>query len=156
MQVHMVTTLPDDYLAKVDGGTMAVSLEARCPFLDMDLLQLAMTVPASMRFRGAQPKSLLRSLGLQYLPRECVTRRKQGFSAPIRLWLKRDWGDLIQEFVLGPHVEIRGWFRRETLQKIVNENAHGVDHSYLIWGLLILEIWLRISVDGSLSPSDVL
>jgi asparagine synthase (glutamine-hydrolysing) len=156
MQAYMVTTLPDDYLAKVDSGTMAMSLEARSPFLDVDLLEMASSIPAPMRFRRAKAKSLLRSLALRYLPRECVQRRKKGFAAPIHVWLRGDWQDLVEEFVLGPQVKARGWFRPETLQRVVAEHARGIDHSDLIWGLLILELWMRLSVEGSLSPTDAL
>lgn len=156
MQAYMVTTLPDDYLAKVDSGTMAMSLEARSPFLDVDLLRLAGSIPAPMRFRRAKAKSLLRSLALRYIPRQCVQRRKKGFAAPIHLWLRGDWRDIVEEFVLGAQVKTRGWFRLETLQQVVAEHARGIDHSELIWGLLILEIWMRLSLDGSLSTSDAL
>jgi asparagine synthase (glutamine-hydrolysing) len=156
MQAYMVTTLPDDYLAKVDSGTMAMSLEARSPFLDVDLLRLAGSIPAPMRFRRAKAKSLLRSLALRYIPRQCVQRRKKGFAAPIHLWLRGDWQDIVEEFVLGPRVKTRGWFRPETLQRVVAEHARGIDHSELIWGLLVLELWMRLSVDKSLSTSDAL
>jgi asparagine synthase (glutamine-hydrolysing) len=156
MQVHAVTTLPDDYLAKVDVGTMAVSLEARSPFLDLDVMELAARIPAPTRFRRFKAKSLLRSLALHHIPAECVNRRKQGFSASIRLWFKRDWNDLVQEFILGPHVESRGWFQRKALQQLVDETAAGNDHSNLLWGLLILELWWRIAVDKTLSAADIL
>ena len=121
-----------------------------------NLLEMASSIPAPMRFRRAKAKSLLRSLALRYLPRQCVQRRKKGFAAPIHLWLRRDWQDLVDEFVLGPQVKARGWFRLETLQRVVAEHARGIDHSDLIWGLLVLELWMRLSVEKSLSTSDAL
>ena len=105
MQAHMTGLLPDDFLAKVDLATMAVSLEARCPFLDLDVLELAMQIPAAVRFRGRRPKGLLRRLAKRHLPKAGVDRRKQGFNAPIDLWFRSHWDDLVEDLILGPHVE---------------------------------------------------
>lgn len=143
MQAHLQTRLPDDYCAKVDVATMAVSLEARSPFLDVDVIELAMRIPAEARFRNGEPKSLLRRLARRLLPVETVDRRKMGFVAPVGQWLRHDWPDLVDDLILGPHVESRGWFRRDTLQRLVAEQRQGANHDYLLWNLLILEMWLR-------------
>jgi asparagine synthase (glutamine-hydrolysing) len=147
MQAQMLTILPDDYLAKVDLATMGVSLEARCPFLDIDLVELAMRVPANVRFRGGQPKGLLRRFARRYLPPECVNRRKQGFVLPVGRWLQKDWADLVHDVILGSQVEMRGWFRREALERIVANPGKSYHGFYLLWTLLILEMWLRMTVD---------
>jgi asparagine synthase (glutamine-hydrolysing) len=156
MQTHLQTVLADDFLPKVDLATMSAGLEARCPFLDLDVVELGMRIPAAMRFRGMEPKGLLRKLARRHLPREVVNRRKQGFSAPVGMWVSGDWTDLIEGLLLGPEIRSRGWFRRDAIQQLVREHRQGKDHAYLLWTLLILEIWLRIVVDGSLSPGDIL
>jgi asparagine synthase (glutamine-hydrolysing) len=148
--------LPDDYLTKVDNATMAVSLEARSPFLDLDVIELAMQIPASARFRGCRSKSLLRRLAENYAPAKCVRRRKKGFAAPIGKWTRTDWPDIVDEMVLGPHLERRHWFRRKALQQIVEEHRRGVDHGYLLWGLIVLELWVRMSIERTLHPSDAI
>jgi asparagine synthase (glutamine-hydrolysing) len=145
MQVQMQTMLPDDFLAKVDGATMGVSVEARSPFLDIDLVELAMRIPADVRFRGGKSKSLLHRLARKQIPVECVERRKQGFDAPIGKWLRKDWADLVDNCVLGPHVEQRGWFRRKALERVVQEHRRGVNHDNLLWALLVLEMWIRLT-----------
>ena len=155
MQACMATVLSNDYLMKVDNGTMAVGLEARSPFLDIDLLELAMSVPVNIRFRGGKSKHLLRELALKYVPKECVNRRKQGFVAPVGAWL-RQWSDLVDDLILGPHVEQRGWFRRPALESIVSEHRRGADRAYLLWGLLILELWVRMSLERTISACDKL
>jgi asparagine synthase (glutamine-hydrolysing) len=81
MQTRLLTVLPDDYLTKVDNATMAVSLEARSPFLDLDVVELGMRIPAAAKFRGGKSKALLRQLAERYVPEKCVRRRKQGFVA---------------------------------------------------------------------------
>lgn len=153
MQAQLQTILPDDYLAKVDSATMGVSVEARSPFLDIDLVELAMRIPAEARFRGRTSKSLLRRLALRHIPAHCVQRRKQGFAAPIGKWMRRDWTDLVEDCVLGPHVEQRGWFQRKALERVVFEHRNGVNHDYLIWALLVLEMWIRLVMEKSV-PID--
>ena len=155
MQLRMLTVLPDDYLAKVDNATMAVSLEARSPFLDLDVMELAMHIPAAARFRRGKSKSLLCKLAERYVPTSCVRRRKRGFVAPVGKWIREDWPDLVEKLVLGPHVEERQWFRREALQKIVEEHRRGVDHGYLLCGLIVLELWVRMSVERTLKAGDM-
>ena len=152
MQAHLLTTLPDDYLAKVDAASMAVSLEARSPFLDQDLIELAMKIPRDVRFSNGTPKSLLRSLAYRYLPRHVVDRQKQGFVAPVGKWLRHDWSDLVDDTVLGAHVEQRNWFQRSALERVVAEHRQGKDRGYLLWTLVILELWMRVAVDGTLKP----
>ena len=155
MQSQLLTILPDDYLAKVDSATMGVSVEARSPFLDIDLMELAMRIPADARFRGARPKSLLRRLALRSsVPAQCIQRRKQGFLAPIGQWLRKDWNDLINDFVLGPQVEQRGWFQREALERVVREHRSGVDHAYLLWALLVLELWIRLTLEKRVESGE--
>jgi asparagine synthase (glutamine-hydrolysing) len=156
MQTHMRTVLADDYLPKVDVATMGASLEGRCPFLDLDVIELAMRMPDEVRFSGGRPKGLLRQLARRYLPAAGVDRRKQGFNAPIGLWFRRDWKDLTDDFILGPQVERRGWFRRDSLQRLVQQHAGGAEHGDLLWAMLILELWIRITVEHSIDPDGTI
>lgn len=157
MYTHFRTILSNEFLPKADYATMAVGLEARNPFLDRDLIDLATRIPKDIHFKGGQTKILLRKLAYRYLPHDTVKLPKQVFTAPIWLWMA-DWPDLIDEMVLGPHVESRGWFNRSVLQNIVAEyrQYQTAGSSYLLWSLLILELWLRIHVEGTLKPSDLL
>jgi asparagine synthase (glutamine-hydrolysing) len=155
MQLHLHTELADDFLPKVDWGTMGASLEARCPFLDLDVVELALRIPARVRFHRGQRKGLLRALARRFLPAEVVDRRKQGFAAPVGNWLGRaDWSDLVDDLVLGPQVEQRGWFRRAALQRLVDEQRRGYDRGQLLWALAVLELWIRLGVGGTPRPGD--
>ncbi|MCU1285426.1 MAG: asnB [Acidobacteriales bacterium] len=154
MQARIKTVLPDDYLTKVDNATMAVGLEARSPFLDVDVINLAMRIPAAIRFGNAKPKALLQRLAMRYVPASCVKRRKQGFVAPVGKWIRNDWPDLVEDLVLGDNIERRGWFRRDTLERVVGEHRAGADHGYLLWGIMVLELWTRMSIDHTLSATD--
>lgn len=156
MQAHLLTVLPDDFLPKVDLATMGASLEARCPFLDLDVMELAMRIPSDVRLHQRRPKGLLRRLARRYLPKAGVDRRKQGFTAPLGMWFRRDWNDLVADFILGPQVERRGWFRREALEQLVREHARGREHGNLLWALLVLEVWMRLAVDRTLTSQDAI
>lgn len=152
MQMHLQTILPDQLLAKTDLATMGASLEARCPFLDQDMVELAMRIPASHRFHGGT-KGLLRELARRHLPQEVVDRPKQGFEPPLAAWLRsKEWADLVDDLLLGQHVEQRGWFQRKTLEALIAEHRQqtrsvGHDSAYLLWTLIILELWLRMAID---------
>lgn len=158
MQRHFQTILVDDFLAKVDYATMAVSLEARSPFLDRDLLDLAFTIPSDVRFRDNKAKSILHRLAYQYLPRHTFERPKKGFVTPVWLWFADEWQDLVHEFILGSNVEKRGWFQRDTLSDIFERHKANPTYNtgYLLWTLLVLELWLQMHVEKSLSIHDKL
>jgi asparagine synthase (glutamine-hydrolysing) len=153
MQAHLKTDLADGFLVKVDVATMGASLEARSPFLDLDVMELAMRVPAALRFTGGRTKGLLRQLAYRHMPAACIDRPKHGFNTPTGLWV-RNWPDLVQDLVLGPQVERRGWFRRAALEGIVRENSARMKRGSLLWTLMVLELWLRMTVDGTLDPDD--
>jgi hypothetical protein len=72
--------------------------------------------------------------------------------------LAEGWPDLVGELVLGAHVERRGWFQREALQMLVHQQRrqNSYTRDYLLWTLMIIELWLRMSIDGTLHPSDSL
>lgn len=147
MSVQMQTLLQDDYLSKADIGTMAASVEGRAPFLDVGLVDLGARIPARIRFRGNEPKGLLRELARRHVPPHVVDRRKKGFVAPVGGWLRGGWRDLVDDLVLGEAVERRGWFRREALERVVATQRAGGGLDYVVWSLLVLEFWLRITVD---------
>jgi len=81
--------LPGDILVKVDRAAMAHSLESRAPFLDVDLVEFTLSLPAQLRFKDNQLKGLLRRSCTELWPEALRHRPKQGFGAPIRNWLRR-------------------------------------------------------------------
>ncbi|MBF0518782.1 MAG: asparagine synthase (glutamine-hydrolyzing) [Nitrospirae bacterium] len=94
MRLDTLFTLPDDYLQKVDVSSMAYSLEARAPLLDPGVVSFAMRLPETWKVRGLTNKYLLRKLAYRYIPREILDRPKQGFSAPVAIWLRgglKEW-----------------------------------------------------------------
>jgi asparagine synthase (glutamine-hydrolysing) len=88
MHFDLTRYLPGDLLVKVDRASMAVSLEAREPFLDHEAAKLAAALPMNWKIRGRQNKYILRRILYRHLPAELFERPKQGFSAPVGAWLR--------------------------------------------------------------------
>ena len=87
LYVDVKTWLADDILAKVDRGTMAFGLEARCPFLDAELTAYAASIPPSMKIGINSGKNILKKVLKKYLPLPTIHKKKSGFNAPVNIWL---------------------------------------------------------------------
>jgi asparagine synthase (glutamine-hydrolysing) len=85
----LTTYLPGDILVKVDRAAMANGLETRLPFLDRDLVEFALSLPATLKIKDEETKVILRKAFSEYWPAELATRKKLGFSVPVHIWLRR-------------------------------------------------------------------
>jgi asparagine synthase (glutamine-hydrolysing) len=146
MQAHMQTTLPYDYLAKVDYASMAVSLEARCPFLDVDLIDTVAKIPPAIRFHGFTPKSLLRTLARQYVPAHCIDRPKRGFVLPLAAWLATSWSDIVHACIHEGQSMLWQFVDRGRAMKLAQQQVHTGRNSYTVWALVLMELWLRTHI----------
>ena len=93
MEVDLKTYLCDDILVKVDRASMAYGLEVRSPFLDPDVVELALALPDQWKQQGMTRKRILMDTFRDLLPEEVFSRRKMGFGVPIARWLRGDWRD---------------------------------------------------------------
>jgi asparagine synthase (glutamine-hydrolysing) len=142
------TYLPNDLLVKVDIATMAVSLEARSPFLDHHLIEFAASLPEKFKVRGLTTKYLLKRMLKKLLPAENLDRRKMGFGVPIGHWLRGKLQPFLRETILSEKALNRGLFRPEVVKQLVELHARGErDHSHQLWTLLMLELWFQRFID---------
>ena len=88
MYADLVSYLPDDILVKVDRGAMSTSLETRAPFLDPNVINLAVNLPMSFKLRDGQTKWCLKEILADYMPRDLINRPKMGFGVPLAQWLR--------------------------------------------------------------------
>ncbi len=140
--------LPDDLLVKVDIASMANSLEVRCPFLDRELVEFAVSLPTELKIHGGERKYLLKRAYEGIVPSENMYRRKRGFAVPIGAWFRGDLRAFAEDVVLSERSLARGYFRREPLTRLVREHTAGrADHTHRLWALLMLELWHRAFVD---------
>jgi asparagine synthase (glutamine-hydrolysing) len=104
MYADALVYLPQDILAKVDRASMAASLEARAPFLDRSLVELAFSLPRAWHRHGFAGKRMLRHAFGDLLPDWLWARRKQGFGVPLHHWFRQDLGLALERMASGPNV----------------------------------------------------
>jgi asparagine synthase (glutamine-hydrolysing) len=147
------TYLPNDYLTKVDTATMSVALEARCPFLDVDLLEFLLSLPESMAFPNGQLKAILRPIARRHLPAEIVERRKSGFGVPVAQWMRGSLRSAMERFVVGSNAALAKVVSSQVATEFMTQHERGADHSSRLWGLLALGVWFAVVVERSW-PAD--
>jgi len=134
--------LPADILVKVDRMSMAHSLEARVPFLDRAVMELARRLPARLRLRGLTTKYALRRAMAGRLPAAVVDGRKRGFNVPIPAWLTGELRDFTHDVLAPTRLRRLGLFDPAAVSRLVAEHmTRQVDHSRAIWALLVLVVW---------------
>ncbi|MBW2062735.1 MAG: asparagine synthase C-terminal domain-containing protein, partial [Deltaproteobacteria bacterium] len=156
-----------------DKLSMAHSLESRVPFLDNELVDYTRTIPSKYLINGSWIKSANHDVNLSgkyifrramegILPKEIIENRKQGFSAPDQSWYMQQLVKYIKSVVLSERCLERGYFKRQYIEKILEEHTCGQkNYRLLIWSLLSFEWWNRIFIDGErikqtegLNPGD--
>ncbi|MFN0052983.1 MAG: asparagine synthase (glutamine-hydrolyzing) [Planctomycetales bacterium] len=144
----LLTYLPCDILTKVDLASMAHSLEARCPFLDHQVVELAARLPIEWKLDRRRGKKILVETFADLLPRDIQTRRKMGFGVPLDHWFRNELKPLLCDLLLDRRSLDRGYFRPQAVEQLVEEHlSNRWDHSYRLWSLLVLEMWLRQYLD---------
>jgi asparagine synthase (glutamine-hydrolysing) len=144
----LLTYLPCDILTKVDIASMAYSLEARSPFLDHHVVELAARMPLRLKLHGNQGKQVLIDTFRDLLPASIQTRGKMGFGVPIDHWFRDELRPLVRDTLLGETARERGWFNPAAVTRLVEEHeSRQFDHAYRLWSLLVLEEWCRKFLD---------
>src|SRR5579884_3730888 len=140
--------LIDDLLVKTDRASMAHSLEARVPFLDPLVTNLAFALPTRLKVRGLAKKVLLRKAVAPLLPREVVHGRKRGFSIPAAAWLRGELERFARETLAPENLRRQGFFRPEPVGRLINEHVAGrEDRSRQLWGLLAFTLWYERHIE---------
>jgi len=144
----LMTYLPNDLLVKVDIATMAVSLEARSPFLDHHVIEFAASLPERLKLRRLTTKYLLKKVLRRLLPAENLDRRKMGFGVPIGHWFRGKMQPFLREVVLSDKALRRGFFKPEVVKQLVEQHTRSErDYSHQLWTLLMLELWFLRFID---------
>lgn len=148
-EVDINTWLAGDLIPKMDIATMAHALEARSPFLDHELMQLAASIPAELKLPDMRKKGLLRDALRPWLPGDILDRPKQGFCVPMADWLRNDLREFAVEILLDRTSRERGYFREAAVRDLLEDHSRSrEDHSNRIWALLVHELWHREFIDG--------
>jgi len=145
----VLSYLPCDILTKVDIASMAYSLEARSPFLDHHVAELAARMPIELKYEAGRGKQILIETFSDLIPKSIQTRKKMGFGVPIDHWFRNELRSLVEETLLTERCHDRGYFEPKELKRLVHDHLSGRwDHSYRLWNLICLEQWHRVFIDG--------
>jgi asparagine synthase (glutamine-hydrolysing) len=140
--------LVDDLLVKTDRASMAHSLEARVPFLDPLVTNLAFALPTRLKVRGLAKKVLLRKAVEPLVPAEVVHGRKRGFSIPAAAWLRGELEPFARETLSPENLQRQGFFQPQPIARLLDEHVAGrEDWSRQLWGLLAFTLWYERHVE---------
>jgi len=144
MYLDSMTYLPDDILVKVDRAAMAVSLETRVPFLDHNIIELAWSLPLSMKYRDGQTKWLLRQVLYQYVPKQLIERPKAGFGIPLGEWLRGSLKDWAEGLLDETRMQKEGFFNVSFVRRLWQDHLSGrYNRQTLLWNVLMFQAWLE-------------
>lgn len=129
-------------LQRVDRVTMLHSLEARSPFLDHDLVELAFSLPGDWKAPQGRLKGLLKEFARARLPEGIVDRKKMGFSFPFKEWLRAELGETVERSFRETRLFKDGWVDGEFCRDLLREHRSGwFDHAPRLWMLFDLCRW---------------
>jgi asparagine synthase (glutamine-hydrolysing) len=145
--------LVDDLLVKTDRASMAHSLEARVPFLDTVVTNLALALPTRHKVRGLGKKVLLRKAAEPLLPGRIVRGRKRGFSIPAAAWLRGELEPFARDVLAGDTLRRQGYLDPAVAHRYLDEHVAGkADWSRQLWGLLSFTLWHQRHVERAPGP----
>jgi asparagine synthase (glutamine-hydrolysing) len=134
--------LAENILPKVDAMSMASSLEARVPYLDNEVIDLALAIPSGLKLRGGTRKWILRKAFEGRLPKEILQRGKEGFSMPMKNWLNQQWNPLMHELLNADNFARDGLFDASYVGVLMQQHeARTHNHSHLLWALMVFQLW---------------
>jgi asparagine synthase (glutamine-hydrolysing) len=142
--------LADDILVKVDRMSMATSLETRAPFLDADVMELAFSMPGHFKVResggglgtSADRKWILKRAMHGILPDRILNRKKEGFSIPMKNWLRRELQPLMRSLLAPERIARRGLFEPAEVTRLIEDHVAGREnHAHTLFPLMVFERW---------------
>ena len=147
MDVTMLIT--DDPVKRVDNMTMAWGLEARVPFLDHELVELAATMPAEYKL-GSGGKHILKQIARGLLPDAVIDRRKGYFPMPALKYVRGEFLEFMRDILDSRACRERGLYQRAYVERLLAEpeRHHTRIQGNKLWHLALLEFWLQRNVDA--------
>jgi len=140
--------LPECFLMKTDRMTMARSIEARVPFLDHRLVELAFRMPSSYKLHSGKTKFILKKAFSSRLPKDIVWRSKQTFHVPLENWLNEDLKSTVSDVLNITKIYRQGILNPQQVKKVMeNYDCGKLYYSRQLWALLTFQMWHNIYID---------
>ncbi len=142
LYLDLKTYLADDIMVKVDRMSMAASLETRAPLLDTKVVEFAFALPPAWKVRGETGKWFFKKAMEGILDDETIHRQKEGFSIPIKNWLKTELKDLMLETLSEKRIVAMGYFSYPAVEQMIREHmANQENHAHRLWALMQFHLW---------------
>jgi len=148
LRMDVTTLIVDDPVKRVDNMTMAWGLEARVPFLDHELVELAAQMPPALKLKSGG-KHPLKYISRGLIPDAVIDRTKGYFPMPALKYVRGDFLKFMQEVLYSESCMQRGLFNRNYVDKLVNDPEKYLTRiqGSKLWHLALLEHWLQVNVD---------
>lgn len=152
LHMDVTTLIVDDPVKRVDNMTMAYGLEARVPFLDHQLVELAMQMPAKYKLAD-EGKFMLKQISRGLLPDKVIDRKKGYFPVPALKYVRGEFLEFMQAILNSDSCRQRGLFQRGYVEKLLNKPEEYLTplRGNKLWHLALLELWLQRNVDRCLA-----
>lgn len=136
-------------LTYTDRASMAASVEVRVPFIDKEVVELALAIKGSLKFKNRTQKYLLKKVGERHLPKNIIYRPKASFGAPIRSWISGSLSPMVHDLLNSDSIKDRGVFNPTFVENLIKDDKEGKkDNAYQIYQLLTTELWFKNFVDS--------
>ncbi|MBD3414336.1 MAG: asparagine synthase (glutamine-hydrolyzing) [Candidatus Aminicenantes bacterium] len=142
LYLDLKTYMVDDILVKVDRMSMAASLETRVPLLDHRIVEFLFQIPGCYKLKGMTSKWIFKKTMERLLPKKNIYRKKEGFSIPIKHWLRRELKEMMQDYLTESRIKKDGLFNHQAVHNLVDSHLKQTsNNSHQIWSLLVFEVW---------------
>ena len=140
-RMHLV----DDLLFRADRMSMAHTMELRVPYLDIDLVNFAFSLPSKRKITGLYNKIPLRDAVKGLLPNQIRQRPKKGLNMPYQQWFKeKGWKEILHDCLEKKSLKAQGFFNVSAVQKMLNDHvARKKNHAHALWTIMNLILWLK-------------
>jgi asparagine synthase (glutamine-hydrolysing) len=144
LRLDTMVMLVDDPVKRVDNMTMAWGLEARVPFLDHEVVELAARIPAELKVAGSG-KDVLKEAARAVIPADVIDRPKGYFPVPALKYLRGPYLEMVRDTVTGVAARRRGLFRRQYLERLLEDPESHITplRGSKLWQVALLELWLE-------------
>lgn len=151
MLLDLDTYLPGDILCKVDRASMKYSLEARCPFLDKNVMEFSLGLPLEYKIGNGELKKIIKDITYKYIPKELMDRPKQGFEVPRERWLRNELKEELLSYTDSEFLKRQGIFEIDETQKLISlflekgdgGKDTGRNYAGIIWAYFIFQQWYK-------------
>jgi asparagine synthase (glutamine-hydrolysing) len=149
LRLDVTTLIVDDPVKRVDNMTMAWGLEARVPFLDHELVELAMCMPPELKLMSGG-KHLLKKIARGLIPDAVIDRPKGYFPMPALKYVRGEFLDFMRDILNSQACHQRNLFERVYIDKLLAapDRYFTKLQGSKLWHMALLELWLQLNVDG--------